>query len=188
MILSATGTALIEHFEKLELTAYLDQRGIPTIGWGHTGPEVHIGLVWTALQAALALGRDLIAAERIVTIGTRTVLNQNQFDALVSLAFNIGAGNFMASTLRKMLNAGDIVGAGAQFVRWDFINANPDPGLEDRRLAEQKLFVTIIDPVGSPQSGDKTIPLPLLSPQSPFLANDSEQATGPRIVDDAVRL
>ena len=69
-------------------------------------------------------------------------LTQNQFDALVSFVFNVGIGNFVGSTLRKLLNQKDYKGAAEQFLRWDKGNdKKPLPGLTRRRKAERDLFI-----------------------------------------------
>jgi lysozyme len=116
--------------------AYLDTKGIPTIGVGHTGPEVKLGLVWSDAQIALALGKDVLWAEAAVN-NVRAGLSQSQFDALVSFVFNIGAGAFKSSTMLKMLNIGDFVGAGKQFDRWHI-----PPEIVGRRTSEKEQFLS----------------------------------------------
>ena len=69
-------------------------------------------------------------------------INQNQFDALVSLCFNIGAGNFRSSTLLRVLNAGNLMAAADQFLVWDKVAGQVSDGLVRRRAAERALFVT----------------------------------------------
>lgn len=98
--------------------AYLDTKGIPTIGIGHTGPEVYMGLVWTDQQIDDAFADDIKWAEDAVNKYVKVALTQNQFDALVSFTFNVGKTAFIRSTLVKMLNAGDYEGAAKQFDRW----------------------------------------------------------------------
>ena len=132
---------MIAGFEGRRLTSYQDQRGIWTIGDGHTGADVVKGLVWTPQQADDALEADLAVAEHAVNANVSVPLTQNVFDALVSLTYNIGAKAFHDSTLLKMLNAGDKLVAAAQFLRWDHVNGNPNTGLLHRRIAERDLFM-----------------------------------------------
>lgn len=143
MMLSVKGIALIKRFEKCVLTAYQDQRGIWTIGWGHTGPDVYAGLVWTQAQADTQFLLDTQASIRHVTSGLTVPVSQSQFDAMVSLAYNIGDYAFLSSTLLKLVNALDFKGAAAQFLLWDHTNHVENPGLETRREAEQSLFQSL---------------------------------------------
>lgn len=140
IVLGRAGTKLIQGFEKLELTAYQDERGIWTIGYGHTGPEVKKGLVWTLQQAADAFTRDTEAACEAVSRLVTAPLNQNQADALVSFVFNLGPTRLEQSTLLRRLNARDYAGASAQFPLW--VHAGPfvSEGLVRRRAAERELF------------------------------------------------
>ncbi len=142
MKLSPAGLALLKSFESCRLTAYQDQGGVWTIGWGHTGPEVVEGLVWTQAQADAQLAVDVWSrAERIVTMLV-PVPQQNQFDALADLCYNIGAGNFCSSTLVRLWNAGDAAGAAEQFLVWDKVNGAENAGLARRRAAERALFLS----------------------------------------------
>jgi lysozyme len=97
---------LLEKWERLELTAYVDEGGVWTIGYGHTGHEVIPGLVWTREQADLMLQRDLgqyiDGVRKLLALGI--VLNDNQFSALVIFAFNIGLESFAASTALRRVN------------------------------------------------------------------------------------
>lgn len=147
----AKGQALIKSFEDCRLRAYPDPKtgGAPwTIGWGHTGPEVKPGLVWTQAQADAAFLSDLAAFERDVTSLVKVPLTQNQFDALVSFAYNVGsdidaddiAEGLGDSTLLRKLNAGDYAGAADEFLKWRKpINL---PGILRRRKAERVLFLS----------------------------------------------
>jgi lysozyme len=98
--------------------AYLDTKGIPTIGVGHTGPEVYIGLAWTDQQIDDALRDDVQEAEDCINRYVTVSLTQNQFDALVSFVFNIGTTAFRRSTLLRVLNTGDYKEAAACFDMW----------------------------------------------------------------------
>jgi lysozyme len=139
---SPEGIAAIRSYEGRVLRAYQDTGGVWTIGVGHTGPEVVKGLVWSKEQADAALGKDLARFELAVEAAVKVRLAQGQFDALVSLAFNIGADAFAKSTLVKKLNAGDTAGAGAQFIAWHKDNGVVNAVLLNRRAAELWTFAT----------------------------------------------
>ncbi|MBV8645110.1 MAG: lysozyme [Candidatus Eremiobacteraeota bacterium] len=142
--MNAAGLALIKEFEGLELRAYPDPGtgGDPwTIGYGHTGPDVHPGLTWTQAQADAALKRDLERFEKGVNDSISRALNSNQFSALVSFTYNVGIGALRESTLLKLVNAGDFTGAADQFGKWVNGGNGPLPGLVRRRTAERALFL-----------------------------------------------
>ena len=142
MKLSQQGNELIKSFEGLRLKAYQCAAGKWTIGWGHTGPEVKRGLVWTRQQADDAFDRDTDRFEACVSrhIGF-TAQYQNMFDALVSLAFNIGEQAFEDSTLLKLLRAGKHRDAAEQFTRWNKAKGKFHPGLLQRRTKEMRIFL-----------------------------------------------
>lgn len=141
MSYSRRGLALTEQFEGLCLTAYQDSVKVWTIGYGHTGSDVHPGLTITQQQAGDLLLKDVGSAVATVNKLVTVKLTQNQFDALVDFVYNVGGGNLASSTLLKELNAGDYSGAAAQFVRWDKAGGMVLPGLLKRRQAEQALFL-----------------------------------------------
>ena len=116
--------------------AYLDTKGIPTIGVGHTGPEVYIGLVWTNSQIDDALADDVVEAEECVNKYVEVPLSQNQFDALVSFIFNVGVMAFRRSTLKKVLNTGDYAEAATCFDMW-----HKPPEIIGRRDGEREQFL-----------------------------------------------
>jgi lysozyme len=135
------GVALVKHFEGVRLRAYRDPVGILTIGYGHTGADVHSGLVISLEQAEEILRFDLRRFERGVTGLVKVPLNDNQFAALVSFAFNLGVGALGRSTLLKKLNAGDYKGAYLEFGKWTRAGGRVLPGLVRRRAAEAQLFL-----------------------------------------------
>jgi len=96
---SPKGIALIKEFEGLRLKAYKCPGGVWTIGYGHTA-GVRPGMVITEAQAEEFLKEDLFSCENAVN-NQKLSINQNQFDALVSLIYNIGIGNFQKSTLLR---------------------------------------------------------------------------------------
>ncbi len=141
MKISEKGLALIKQFEGLRLHAYLCAAGVPTIGYGHTkGVEMDDAI--TEEQAEHLLQEDLrefeLAIQRLVHIS----ITQNQFDALVSLVFNIGVDNFKKSTLLKKVNARDTSGAANEFNKWVFAGKKKLEGLVKRRNAERLLFIS----------------------------------------------
>lgn len=144
MRLSAAGAAVAHHFEQCRLVAYPDpgsRDGTPwTIGWGHTGPEVRKGLVWTQQQADAAFAKDMQRFERAVEHNVIVPLTQGQFDALVLFAYNVGEDAFKNSTLLRKLNVLDYSGAQAQFARWNKNDGRVMRGLIRRRAAEAALF------------------------------------------------
>lgn len=86
------------------------------------------------------LQQDLIASEQAVNQRVRVPLTQQQFDALVSFVFNLGAGSFSRSALLQKLNNQDYTGAGNEFLRWTHAGGKVVPGLVRRREAEKALF------------------------------------------------
>lgn len=141
---SNKGRNFIKGFEQLRLKAYPDPGtgGKPwTIGWGHT-KGVMQGDRITQEQAEQFFSDDLAVFELTVNSAIKRPMTQNQFDAMVSLAFNIGGPNFAQSTLVKKFNAGDVQGAADQFPRWKFANGNEMLGLIKRRAAEREMFLS----------------------------------------------
>jgi lysozyme len=143
MKISTTGVNLIKSFEGLKLQAYIDAVGILTIGYGHTGPDVHKGMTITEAQATDLLHKDLTSFEAAVTKLITVPLNQNQFDALVSFTYNVGVGSLESSTLRRRLNAHEDPNTVAkqELIKWVKGNNNQTlPGLLTRRQEEIALF------------------------------------------------
>lgn len=142
MSTGANGLELIKHFESCRLDAF---KPIPTdpwtIGWGRTR-GVQVGDTCTREQADDWLVEDVRVAEMDVETLVTLPLTANQYDALVSFAYNLGGPSLAASTLLKRLNAGDISGAADQFLRWNKSKGVVLPGLTRRREAERKLFLT----------------------------------------------
>lgn len=142
MQLSPKGLELIQSFERLRLEAYLPTpRDKWTIGWGHTGPEVAQGLVWSLAQAQAAFDHDVAWAVKQVVSTTDVPLTQNQFDALVAFTFNVGATAEGHSTLIKLVNARLFTHAAEEFAKWDHQGGVVVPGLTRRRAAERALFL-----------------------------------------------
>lgn len=144
--INAAGFELVREFEGLRLEAYQDQGGVWTIGYGHTGPEVVPGLTCTREQAEAWLLEDLREAEADVLRVLKRPATDNQFAAMVSLAYNIGGGAFARSTVLKRFNKGDIHGAAEAFGMWRKVTVGgkkvDSAGLIRRRAAEAALFLT----------------------------------------------
>ncbi|WP_152051840.1 lysozyme [Tautonia marina] len=140
MKVSDRGIALIKDHEGLRLEAYLCPGNVWTIGYGST-KGVKQGMKVTKKQAEEMLRRDIGRFERAVNKLVTMELSQEQFDALVSLAFNIGEGAFAKSKLLEVLNAGKYRDAAAQFPKWRKSAGKVLPGLVKRRAAEKALFL-----------------------------------------------
>jgi len=172
--LSPAGLALIKSHEALRLNAYLCPANKVTIGWGHVirpnwdaalfnmdkqalthtiadcqlrevmMPFAKQWLKITQAQAEQLLANDTRQTQLFIDSVTQAAINQNQFDALCSLVFNIGQGNYAQSTIRKLVNAGDFASAAAEFDRWIYKTKNgrklQEPGLITRRTKERALF------------------------------------------------
>ena len=139
------GLKLIAQFEGCYLQAYLCPANVWTIGIGTTiypnGVKVKKGDKCTLEQAHEYLAHDMIEFEKTVNDSVKVPLSQNQFDALVSLAYNIGSTAFKNSTLLKKLNAKDYQGAADQFLRWNKGGGKVLKGLVSRRESERALFL-----------------------------------------------
>ena len=145
MHVSPSGVDLICNFEGLRLKAYDDGVGVWTIGYGTTkypnGIRVKKGDTCTLDQAKAYMQNDLKAFEQTVNSAVKVPVSQNQFDALVSLAYNIGSTAFKNSTLVKRLNEGNYKAAANQFDVWVNAGGKRMQGLVNRRAAEKALFL-----------------------------------------------
>lgn len=140
--LKASGAcrALIRQFEGCYLQAYRCPAGIPTLGVGHTR-GVKMGDRCSVQQADVWLTEDLQDAEAAVNSLVKVPLAQEQFDALASFTFNLGAKRLAESTLLILLNKGSAKAAAEQFDRWVNSNGQKLDGLVRRRAAEKALFL-----------------------------------------------
>lgn len=152
---SDEGVEFLSQWEGLRLKAYYDPAGYLTLGVGHllSKDELSSGKVWldggavrwgegiSKSQALLLLSQDLDEVEGVLSLDRYSLtITQHAFDAICSLAFNIGTGAFRNSTLRKKLLAGNLEGARDQFGRWTYSGGGVIPGLVKRRAAEALLF------------------------------------------------
>ena len=129
---------LIKEFEGLRLDAYRCPAGKLTIGYGHTG-DVSETMKITEHQADVILDHDIECFEVDVR-ELAPLANENQIQALTSFAFNVGIAALMRSSLLRLLNEGDEVGAAEQFDKWVYAGGRVLPGLVKRRAAERALF------------------------------------------------
>lgn len=113
-----------------------------TVGWGSTGADIGPGTTWTQEQADrrrdISVGYAAYWVNRLVT----KPLRQCEFDALVSLVYNVGPTEFQSSHMLQKLNAGDVAGAAEEFIGWDHSNGVVLPGLTKRRAQERTLFLS----------------------------------------------
>ena len=139
---------MIKAFEGFSAEPYLCPAKVWTIGHGTTrypngvfvgpqDPDITKGYAEQYLRA------DLVKFELGVSKAVTVPLSQNQFDALVSFAYNVGLGNLKSSTLLKLLNAGKYSDAALEFLKWDKAKGKALPGLTKRRKAEMDLFNTV---------------------------------------------
>lgn len=158
MKVSDAGLNIIKKWEGLRLIAYPDPAtgGEPyTIGYGHTysagPPKVKPGMRITGVEASAILKSDLGVFERGVSDLLKRNPTQAQFDAMVSLAYNIGLGNYKKSTVLRKFNEGDFSGAADAFMLFVKANKKVMQGLVNRRSDERDLFL-----IGS---GKKAVPV-----------------------------
>lgn len=138
---------LIMQFEGFRNKAYKDTAGIWTIGYGTirypNGVKVKAGDTCTKEQAEAWLRSDCKWVEATLDKYVRySKITQNQFDALASFVYNVGAGAFASSTMLTLLNQGNIQSAASQFSRWVNSGGRRTQGLVNRRKEERALFLT----------------------------------------------
>lgn len=140
MKISDKGLQLLKDWEGCRLSVYRDAAGLPTIGIGHLIKKGESFTTLTIEQALELLAADLAPFERTVNAGVSVPLAQDQFDALVIFAFNVGAAGFAQSTLLKKLNAGNYDAVPEQLMRWTKAGGKQCQGLVNRRQNEIKLW------------------------------------------------
>lgn len=145
MKISNSGILFVKKEEGEELEGYVDTRGIPTVGVGHTGfvdgKPVTPGMIINQSQSTQLLRSDLTWVENTIRSIIKSPLTQNQYDALCSFVFNIGAAAFSRSTVAKLINAEDYKGGADAMLLWKRAGNNPDILLK-RRQRERGLFLT----------------------------------------------
>ncbi len=144
MQVSAEGLNLIKRFEGLRTTSYRCPAGVWTIGYGHTSmagpPAVTSGMAISEVEASAILQRDVETFAREVEACLGVRLNDSQFSALVSFAYNVGIGNFKKSSVLAAINAGDFAAVPRRLQLWVKAAGRRLPGLVKRRAAEAELF------------------------------------------------
>ncbi len=140
LALSLAGLGFIQEWEGTEQEAYLDVVGVPTVCSGSTR-GVRLGQHFTLEECKERLKEDVGVVGRGMARCITAELTQTQYDALLSLGFNIGTGAMCKSTLVRKLNSGDCLGAAREFTRWDMAGGKHLRGLQNRRQAEQKEFL-----------------------------------------------
>jgi GH24 family phage-related lysozyme (muramidase) len=163
MNLGSAGKNLIKRYEGCRLQAYKCPAGVWTIGYGHTG-NVKQGQTITQAQADALFDKDVQGFVDGVKRCIKVSVNQNQFDALVSFAYNCGVGALQNSDLLKYINKGDFAKAAKEFDRWNKGGGKVLAGLVRRRVAEKELFLKstptttqvkkVVDEVYIVKSGD----------------------------------
>ena len=143
--ISPDGINIIKKWESLKLEAYICPAGRWTIGYGHTGADVCCGKTITEQEAEELLIKDIKPCENFLNLSVNLDIRQSQFDALCSLMFNIGRGNFERSTLlAKLRKKPDDLTIHDEFLRWKYATMGGRkmvlPGLLNRRREEAALY------------------------------------------------
>lgn len=145
MDMSDKGRKLLTEREGRKLKAYLDSGGVWTIGVGHTAaagpPKPRRGMTVTEESCDRLLAHDLVQYEDAVERAVKVKMNQNEFDALVSLCFNIGISGFNRSSVVRYLNQNDRKTAADKFRLWNKDNGRVIRGLVNRRENERLQFL-----------------------------------------------
>lgn len=166
----------IQSFEGCSLKAYkaLATEKYWTIGWGHYGPDITQGMTITQQQADDMFKNDLAPYCRAVDQSVTYPKTQNQFDAMVSLCYNIGTGGFRGSSVCSDLNKGKVQLAGDDFLKWTKSGGVVIPGLVRRRNAERLIFL-------NGYGGTPVVPSDPITPTDP---NDPSSDSAKTIIKD----
>lgn len=176
---SETGLAFVRAFEGLRLKGYLDSVNVPTIGWGHTSmaggviayedgtktEEVIVGKSISLTEAKRLKQRDMAQFETGLLPLLKRSPRQHQFDAMVSLAFNVGLGNFRKSSVLRHFNAGKDNEAANAFLMWNKAGGKVLAGLTRRREGERALFLG--DVAAASRIAGVQLPSYRVAPQAP---------------------
>lgn len=135
----ALAAAIVQPWEGLKLRGYMDPVGIPTICYGHTGPEVRVHDTATLEECKALLEDDLQTAYAGVQSCIRVPMRDHEAAAFTSMAYNVGVTAFCRSTLARKANAGDMPGACAEMSRWVYAKGFKLRGLVRRRAAERAM-------------------------------------------------
>lgn len=134
--------ALIRKFEGLRLKPYLCPAGVPTIGYGHTGKDVTLGMAPISEPVAEAMMHQDAEVFTRAAGNLSPVLwfDENKHAAIADFCFNLGTGRYKASTLKRRIDAGDWEGACDELAKWVWGGGRKLPGLVARRAAEAGLM------------------------------------------------
>jgi GH24 family phage-related lysozyme (muramidase) len=143
--ISSSGILWLQGHEGLRLSAYQDQGGTWTIGFGHT-LGVYPGMKISRDQATKFLASDLTSAEndlsRSLDPGAYNGLNQNQVDSLISFIYNVGGPSFKASTMARYINGKESTEVVAnEFLRWNKVAGEVNQGIINRRIKEKAKYL-----------------------------------------------
>ena len=136
-----TGTNGNDGLEGLKLTPYRDVVGVPTVCYGHTGPDVVMGKRYTEKQCTDLLNADLQSVARQIDPAIDADIPDTMRGALYSFAYNVGVSAFKSSTLLRLINKGDSAGACDQLRRWKYAGGKEWKGLVNRREIEREVCV-----------------------------------------------
>ena len=146
MRINEHGIEIVKNFEGISLKPYLCPANVWTVGYGATvgsdgGPIDPDMEPISETEAEALLLRDLESSEGWVSRLIKTALTENQYSALTSFTFNVGAGALQRSTLRMKLNRSEYENAADEFPKWKFANKRILAGRVRRRAAERALFL-----------------------------------------------
>ncbi len=139
--ISERGVEFIKGFESWKPVTYADPVGVLTIGWGTIGPEAKPGRRITQKQGLAFLKADIAVSEKEIKRVVNVPLTQGQFDALVSIHYNMGLPNLLKTDIIKLTNRGDYIGAAGLFPRHNKAKGKVFAGLTRRRSAEAAMFL-----------------------------------------------
>ena len=146
MTTSKAGLDIIKEFEGFRSKPYLDIGGVPTIGYGttrHGNRDVQMDDIAMSKKVASNILENQVNSNyaKEVSHAIQVDVTQNQFDAMVSFAYNVGIYGFKKSTLLKKLNHGKKIKASKEFGKWIHVNGKVSKGLKIRRKKEAELFL-----------------------------------------------
>lgn len=141
MRLSQKGVEFIKKYERLRLDVYDDGYGYLTVGWGHRVGAKPVAMTISRIEAENLFSADVGAIENALGKLLTMPMPQNKYDAVVSLVFNIGVGNFSESSMLKMINTNLLNKAAGEFGRWIFAGGKPSAGLIKRRAEEALMYI-----------------------------------------------
>lgn len=134
-----TGPTGNDGLEGVRYTPYLDVVGVPTVCWGHTGPDIKMGKRYSKQECERLLDDDLQYVARQIDPFIRSDIPEEMRGALYSFTYNVGVSAFRGSTMLRMLNKGDSAGACDQIRRWTYAGGKQWKGLITRREIEREV-------------------------------------------------